>query len=400
MKRFTLTALALLGASLLAAAPVWAETITTADGVLSIDTPDETWKQTTDANFWITLTNGTDRITVTHLSNGDPLPTVDLAGTGYPAVYQAFLSTENEVFAVKGTAAQKTDLQKLISAIGTIKILKYDTKTQTRPASANTAGNKTSSAQAPAQNSGQAASKTSAPSQSIHLYTEGSYEPIIITLDSDGFWRNSMGLTYTNNGNGVWMDANGITLYETAGAGNSDKAEFATTELYTYGSYEPIYITLGSDGIWRNTMGLTFTDQGDGTWVDGNGITLYETAGTGDSSSDSNSGTDIPVGETDVVYTYGSYEPIYITLGSDGIWRNSFGLTFTPNGDGSWTDGNGITLYSAAGVGDYAADDTYETSEGEEGEYTEESDSAYYNGEEDQWYGTEENVDYYDYSEN
>lgn len=392
MRRYTSLALALIGAGILAATPVWAQTITTTDGVLSIDTPDDTWKQTTDANFWVTLTNGSDRITVTHLSNGDPLPTVDLAGTGYAAVYQAFLSTENEVFAVKGTAAQKTDLQKLINAIGTIKILQYDTKTKTRPAAAAAAAPKTDSTQA-APKAAPQSSNTS--TQSMHLYTAGSYEPIVITLDSDGFWRNSKGLTYTSNGNGVWMDANGITLYETAGAGNSDSAESETTALYTGGSYEPIYITLGTDGIWRNTMGLTYISQGNGIWTDGNGMTLYENPGTIDSETGS--------GETAEVYTYGSYEPIYISQGNDGVWRNSFGLTYYSNGDGTWTDENGQLLYSSAEWGDvvddaYAAVDPEEYAEVTNAEATDEG--VYYDGESDNWYeGDGEESEYYENDE-
>ena len=40
----------------------------------------------------------------------------------------------NEVFVVKGMAAEQADLEKLMRAMGSIKILKYDTKTALAPA--------------------------------------------------------------------------------------------------------------------------------------------------------------------------------------------------------------------------------------------------------------------------
>ena len=117
------------GAMLLASQCVYAETITTPDGVLSIDTPSEAWAQTTDPNYWFVLSDGKNTITVDHLSNGESLPKVDVAGSNYEAVYQAFVSTKNEVFVVKGLAASQEELATMMQTIGTIKVLKYDTKT-------------------------------------------------------------------------------------------------------------------------------------------------------------------------------------------------------------------------------------------------------------------------------
>jgi len=118
-----------LGAVLAAAPCVCAETITTQDGVLSVDTPSEAWVQTADPNYWFVISDGKNTITVDHLSNGESLPKVDVAGSGYEAVYQAFVSTKNEVFVVKGLAASQEELAGMMQTIGTIKVLKYDTKT-------------------------------------------------------------------------------------------------------------------------------------------------------------------------------------------------------------------------------------------------------------------------------
>ena len=116
-------------AMLAAVSPVCAAEITTADGVMSITTPGDEWKETVDPNYWFVVSDGKNTITVDHLSNGENLPAVDVAGPEYGAVYQAFVSTRNEVFVVKGLAASQEELDKVMQAIGTIKVLKYDTKT-------------------------------------------------------------------------------------------------------------------------------------------------------------------------------------------------------------------------------------------------------------------------------
>ncbi len=108
---------------------VCAAEITTADGVLSITAPGDEWKETVDPNYWFVISDGKNTITVDHLSNGESLPAVDVAGNDFGAVYQAFVSTRNEVFVVKGLAASQEELTNVMEAIGTIKVLKFDTKT-------------------------------------------------------------------------------------------------------------------------------------------------------------------------------------------------------------------------------------------------------------------------------
>ena len=116
------------GALLFAPLCAGAETITSEDGVLSIETPDDTWAQTTDPNYWFVISDGKSIITIDHLSNGENLPVVTVANENYTAVAQSFVSTLNEVFVVKGMAAEQKDLEGLLRMMGTIKILKFDTK--------------------------------------------------------------------------------------------------------------------------------------------------------------------------------------------------------------------------------------------------------------------------------
>lgn len=103
--------------------------ITTADGVLSITAPGDEWKEAENPNDWFMISDGKNTITIDHLSNGEILPSVDIAGTDHGPVCHTFVSTDNEVFIVKGLAASREDLETVMKTIGTIKVLKYDTKT-------------------------------------------------------------------------------------------------------------------------------------------------------------------------------------------------------------------------------------------------------------------------------
>ena len=108
---------------------VGAAEIITADGVLSITAPGDEWKEAENPNGWFMLSDGKNTITIDHLSNGETLPPVDMAGSDHGPVCHTFVSTDNEVFIVKGLAASREDLETGMKTIGTIRILKYDTKT-------------------------------------------------------------------------------------------------------------------------------------------------------------------------------------------------------------------------------------------------------------------------------
>ena len=101
----------------------------TEDLVLAIELPGMNWTDVEDPEHWLTVTNGTDKITVDHLRNGENLPSVLIAGKEYAAVYQSFVSTKNEVFVVLGSAAEQESLEQIMRSIATIRILKFDTKT-------------------------------------------------------------------------------------------------------------------------------------------------------------------------------------------------------------------------------------------------------------------------------
>ena len=119
----------MLGTALVMSVPAAAKTLTTGDGVLSIEAPSDQWAEVTDPNHWFVITDGKDTITIEHVSNGETLPAVAVADDHYQAVYNAFVSTINEVFIVEGKATTAEDLKVLMDAIGTVQVLKYNTKT-------------------------------------------------------------------------------------------------------------------------------------------------------------------------------------------------------------------------------------------------------------------------------
>ena len=116
------------GVTAFAEAPAAGRMVLSPDGILSIQMPSESWHEVYDANCWFAVGDGTNIITISHQSNGEQLPAVSVADTQYGAVYQAIISTRNEVFCVKGCAVSEDDQETLMKAIGSIQILKKGTK--------------------------------------------------------------------------------------------------------------------------------------------------------------------------------------------------------------------------------------------------------------------------------
>ena len=172
--------------------PNAALTFVTEDQVLSIEAPSEAWSEVKDAQHWFTLTDGDDIITIEHLSNGENLPSVTVAGKEYEAVFQTFVSTRNEVFVINGSAAKRENLEGIMKSIGTIRILKFDTKT----------------------------SLTAAPKEAVFgLQKVG--ESYVVTADTlnvrEGYSTESRNLGSLNKGEEVYV--NGIVLKDGADYG-------------------------------------------------------------------------------------------------------------------------------------------------------------------------------------
>ena len=101
MKKLTIAALA--AATVLTfAIPAAAETFTSANGVISIDYPNASWKEMNDPSSWIVLSDGANLITIDHFANGEKLPDIVEADTHYVNTLTAAFTTQNEVFMATG----------------------------------------------------------------------------------------------------------------------------------------------------------------------------------------------------------------------------------------------------------------------------------------------------------
>ena len=68
------------GAAQITAEDSTAATITSPDGILSIEMPGEEWKEKEDSDFWFEITDGHNSIAIDHLGNGEMLPDLKMAG--------------------------------------------------------------------------------------------------------------------------------------------------------------------------------------------------------------------------------------------------------------------------------------------------------------------------------
>ena len=116
-------------AAIEAAAEETTQTLTTKDGVLSIETAkgEATWNIAEDPNYLMAASDGKNLITVSHLANGVELPKAALADEKYEEVYQMIYSTANEVFIITGCVADKNDTEAMKDAVCSFKVLQYDT---------------------------------------------------------------------------------------------------------------------------------------------------------------------------------------------------------------------------------------------------------------------------------
>ena len=109
--------------------PAAAETFTSSDGVISIELPNENWKEIEDSNKWIALSDGGNVLTIDHFSNGENLPEMTVADEHYVNTYQAVFTTQNEVFIITGYVVDPEKTPEISNMIISAKVLKYDTKT-------------------------------------------------------------------------------------------------------------------------------------------------------------------------------------------------------------------------------------------------------------------------------
>ncbi|MBR2766226.1 MAG: hypothetical protein IKE03_09635, partial [Blautia sp.] len=110
------------------AVPAAARTFTTQEDILSIEAPTEDWDVVKDSSSWFEMSDDDSTLTIDHLSRGEDLPDRLLADKDRSTAMQLLISTPNEVFIVNASTTKQDHLQELIDALGSIKVLKYNTK--------------------------------------------------------------------------------------------------------------------------------------------------------------------------------------------------------------------------------------------------------------------------------
>ena len=105
------------------------QTYTSSDGVLSIELPDESWKEMTDPANWIVLSDGSNTVTIQHFANGEKLPERQIADNHYVNVLEAMFSSKNEVFLITGALTDTSKCAEVATMMSSARVLKYDTKT-------------------------------------------------------------------------------------------------------------------------------------------------------------------------------------------------------------------------------------------------------------------------------
>ena len=347
MKRTAFAAFAA-AAVLALCVPAAAETFTASNGILSIDLPDDSWKEMTDPARWIVLSDGANMITIDHLANGEDLPAMSVADDHYVNVYQAVYSTQNEVFIITGSVVDAAKIPEIANAIISTKVLVFDTKTKVRKDAAAQPKaedfsvnplNKTMYVTSDGLNVRRGCSTTE---MLIGALVYGQSVQVTGTVLQNGAEIGWYQISY-NGGTGYVSSA---YLSDSAPAVKEDKKTAqgisftgtATTIYAMTGTALTIY--KATDGNWYDATGAKYTWLTDSKLTNdgGDSFATYNPTGSG-------MGSIAPVGSAIMAYwTNGNGE--YLTPYSDGSYYSSNGVKYWPTGGGAYAGDDGTTLYS------------------------------------------------------
>ena len=313
----------------------------TQDGVLSLELPDDNWEHIPDNDTWLTLSNGSDVITVYHLSNGESLPPVTVADSAYTNVCQMFLSSRNEVFVITGSAKNESDFEDVREAVESAEILKKDTKLavakEQQTTSAGNSGveamNKTcyvtcSSLNVRAESNGSA--------EVLGTLAYGSSVAVTGEIKENGAYTGWYQISYQGKTGYVSSEYLSDTKPSGQDTGSDTAAVGSTKELY-YANGNTVTIKRYSDGSWKDDGGLVYTTASeDGSvWTNSEGsrLTIYDPWEAGE----------LPQANEDVRYLVntetGQTVTVYETI--DGDWIDKAADKYFLREDGLWMDPSG-----------------------------------------------------------
>ena len=320
-----------------------AETFTSADGVLSIDLPSESWKEMVDPSKWIVLSDGSNTITIEHLANGEKLPDMTVADEHYVNVYQAVFSTQNEVFIITGSVVDAAKIPEIANAIVSAKVLRYDTKLKVQAQQQVSASDF----------SVVAADKTMyVSSEGLNVRSGCSTDDPIIGAFAYGSSVRVTGVIQKNGADFGWyqVEYNGGTGYVSS-AYLSDTAPAAKT-----GKKDQSGITFTGTATTVYAMdgtAITIYKATDGNWYDVNGtkftwLSDYQLSNDGGDSFTTNkpasSSGITPVSSITAYWLNGNAETL--TLYSDGNYYSSGWVMYIDAGGGAYAGADGTTLYA------------------------------------------------------
>lgn len=361
VKHLKLAALLTMTAAFMAGAPAFGAEFTTPDSVLTLETPGDDWKQVRDDQTWATLTDGEDKITLLHYSNGEKLPEMTVAGKGYAQVCQNVISTENEVFIITGSVVDKEDFEEVQKAVQSAVINKYDTKTKVQPAlgtagiseSAGESGAAGGAAAETANNAGKGTVESAGftvwvTSQQLNVRSGSSTDTAVL---GTAYYADALEVTGIEKVNGAetgWyrINYNGTvgyvsSAYVSAAPSTAETLGYTLTDeqvtVYAQNGSAAVYVYKATNGNWYDGSGRQYQSNGSGQWTClTSGSTWTETA--------SQTPADKSVSQVEVTDEEG-YNSQTLYLSVSGVWQNGAGGTYTDNGDGTWTGTDG-TVWS------------------------------------------------------
>ena len=363
MLKKTLFAVLAAASLLCLALPASAETFTAENGVLSIDLPNENWKEMQDATKWIVLSDGANMITVDHFSNGETLPAHIVADSHYVNVYEATFSTQNEVFIITGYVVDSAVIPDVTSAILSAKVLQYDTKLAVKKDTASVS-----------EFSIVGLDKTMYATSGVNVRQGASTDSLIIGGLAEGTAVKVTGKVQRNGQDYGWYQIN----YE--GAAGFVSASFLSEQAPAAKPAEqqkkengPAFTGQAKTIYKSDGTAVTVYEATDNKWYDNAGKGYYWTTTYEFVSADGNTTYSVnkPVSQNSGIYPTGGAIPVYwgngnleyITPYSDGYYYSSSWVRYTDGNDNAYYGADGTVLQaSLGGPGNWEVEPAYDDS--------------------------------------
>ena len=349
MKKIKSTAFLLAAAiSLTGAQAVMAQNITTSDGIVSLELPEQGWIEVPDAETWKSYSNGHDTVAMLHYSNGENLPEIMAADEYHPWIYQRVISNKDEVFLFLGLCEEESHFQEICKIVDSITIQKYNTKT---------AVTKESLPEKSSFSIEELSKTVYVVAESLNIRSGYTTDDFVLDVLDYGDSVQVTGNVVENGQASGWyrIDYNGNTGYiysefvsDSKPSGTSETQSEPQGETQTMDA-EPLPRGEGQEVILYRNDGSTFGiyEYSDGYWYDGDGYAYEITGGSGDMWMRLSDGTTFTTyaPSEDTVNISRNDTTISITRGEDGLYYDENGIMFFHREYGAWVDENGAEWF-------------------------------------------------------